>query len=315
MALDLAGFTKDHEGVRHLAVRHPEVRERLTYLHQTARDWRVTVTTSERPYLGDVASVIAQGLPGRWEAEIEHYPEEQNPGALLDFLWDSGPYTANLENHRVPCAAILRDGAGTELLLLERPRDGHYLVAALLPDGDHVNVTAPGPRSIAEPNAHFAASAVSARLLPEYERALHLSRLREVEEDLRWAHETFEPGTVGMPYPQDLDAALDRFLTHAPHLIAASRRPGAKPMTPQETAVLDRFETVLDAVRSDATGARVGPVGEADAMSVWLSEGEDLIELVSAANPAATAESARPGVAAITPPKPPAAVGSTGLRR
>jgi hypothetical protein len=283
MALDLAGFTKDHEGVRHLAVDHPQVREALTYLHQTARDWQVTVTPSERPYLGDIASIIAAQLPGQWEATIEHYPKEQSPRDLLEWLWDSGPYMANLENHRIPCAALLRDGQGTELLLVERPRDGRYLVAALLPSPDCLNVTVPGPRSIAEPNAHLAATAIRVRLLPEYEQAIHLARLSEAEDDLRWAHETFEPGAVHAPYPADLDAALHRFLTHAPHLIAARRRPGAKSLTPQEAAALDHFEAALSPGRGAGLAASDATADEsathAHVMTLWLTEGEQLIEM------------------------------------
>ncbi|MEU1477100.1 hypothetical protein [Streptomyces sp. NPDC005760] len=227
----------------------------------------------------------------------------------------------NLEKIRVPCAAILRDGAGTELLLVEQPGDRQYLVGALLPNPDHVNAIAPGPRSIIAHNAHLTAGAIRNRLLPEYEQAVHLSRLREVEDDLTWAQETFEPGTVLTPYPPDLDAALDRFLTHAPEFIATLRRPGSKPLTEQETAFLDRVEANLHAAREvnsgelSSTGSAAGAPLPVDAMELWLTEGEQLIEMARAITRPPSTAPVPARVRTTPPPAPPVSVNSTALRR
>lgn len=321
-ALDLAGFATDRDGIHHLPLDEPtKAREALAHLHQTARDCRATVITREGPYLGDIASVICEGLPGPWEATVETFPSQRTPGDLLERLWDSGPLMSNLEKIRVPCAAILRDGAGTELLLVERPGDRQYLVGALLPSPDHVNATAPGPRSIIAHNAHLAAGAIRIGLLPEYEQAVHLSRLHEVEDDLTWAQETFEPGTVLTPYPPDLDAALDRFLTHASEFIATLRRPGSKPLTGQETAFLDRIEADLQAAREANSGkpASTGSADDAplpvDAMELWLTEGEQLIEMARDITSPPSTAAVRAGVRTTPPPAPSVSANSTAPRR
>lgn len=218
---------------------------------------------------------------------------------------------SSLEKCRVPCAAILRDGVGTELLLVERPGDGQYLVGALLPSPDYINATAPGPRCVIAHNAHLAAGAIRIGLLPEYEQAVHLSRLREVEDDLQWAQETFEPGTVLTPYPPDLDAALDRFLTHAPELITALRRPGSKPLTGREAAFLDRIEADLETARQ-ANSGKSAPTGSADdaprpvdAMELWLTEGEQLIEMSRDITRPPSKAPGRAGIRTTPPPAPP----------
>ncbi|MFI6808164.1 hypothetical protein ACIBO6_24640 [Streptomyces luteogriseus] len=298
-----------------------KAREALAHLHQTARDCRATIITSGRPYLGDIASVICEGFPGPWEATIETFPSQRTPGDLLERLWTSGPLMANLEKIRVPCAAILRDGAGPELLLVERPGDRQYLVGALLPSPDHVNAIAPGPRSIIAHNAHLAAGAIRIGLLPEYEQAVHLSRLREVEDDLQWAQETFEPGTVLTPYPPDLDAALDRFLTHAPEFIATIRRRGAKPITGQETGFLDRIEADIEKAReansgeAPSAGSAAGAPPPVDGMEVWLTEGEQLIEMARDITGPPSTTAVRAGVRTTPPPAPPVSANSAVPRR
>lgn len=194
-----------------------------------------------------------------------------------------------------------------------------FLRQALLPSPDCLNVTVPGPRSIAEPNAHLAATAIRVRLLPEYEQAIHLARLSEAEDDLRWAHKTFEPGAVHAPYPADLDAALHRFLTHAPHLIAARRRPGAKPLTPQEAAALDHFDAALSPGRSAGSAASDAPADEsathAHAMTLWLTEGEQLIEMARDITRPPSTGPARAEIRTTPPPAAPVPANSTAPRR
>uniref|UniRef100_UPI003A89536D hypothetical protein n=1 Tax=Streptomyces sp. T028 TaxID=3394379 RepID=UPI003A89536D len=322
-ALDLAGFATDRDGIYQLPLDEPiKAREALVHLHQAARDCRATVITREGPYLGDIASVVCEGLPGPWEATIETFPSQRTPGDLLERMWTSGPLMSSLEKIRVPCAAILLDGAGTELLLVEQPGDRQYLVGALLPSPDHVNAIAPGPRSIIAHNAHLTAGAIRNRLLPEYEQAVHLSRLREVEDDLTWVQETFEPGTVLTPYPPDLDAALDRFLTHAPEFIATLRRPGGKPLTGQETAFLDRVEADLQAAHEansgelSFTGSAAGAPLPVDAMELWLTEGEQLIEMARDITwPPPSTAPVPTRVRTTPPPAPPVSANNSALRR
>ncbi|KMS74105.1 hypothetical protein ACM01_15925 [Streptomyces viridochromogenes] len=312
-ALELAGFTRRQGDAHRLSLDdRAQAREALT-LYQTARDCQAKVTTSERPYLGDIAHVIAERLPGQWDVSIEHYPDGIIPAQLLGWVWEASPVMSALSKYRTSGAAILRDGAGTELLLAERPWDGRYVVAALLPSPDHLHVTGAGPRTVVATHAHAAAADVRSLLLPEFEQLVHLARLREVQEDLDWVREEFEPGTAPAV---DLDAALDRFLTHAPYLIAAVRRAGNKPPATRDAVVLDRFEILL-AARSpsgDDARSRREPGGTDEAMVVWLELGEDLIDVVRSTT-VGPAEEPRPAVATSTLPKPPVAVAASGRSR
>lgn len=139
-----------------------------------------------------------------------------------------------------------------------------------------------------------------------------LARLREVQEDLHWVRDA-EPGTVPTV---DLDAALDRFLTHAPYLIEATRRGDGKPLAVPETGVLVRFEILLARVQADV-GARDNgePGGMDEAMALWLESGEDLVDVVRATTVGPAEEPSRPAVATATPPKPPTAVAAPGRTR
>lgn len=124
------------------------------------------------------------------------------------------------------------------------------------------------------------------------------------EDDLRWAQETYEPGEVVKPYPGELVSALNRFLHHASELIAHVRRPKAG-LTAHEDAFVKKFEAHLRRAQKDG----------GDAMSLWLAEGERLLELASAGStrePTAIQPPAR--FAAPVPPRP-AAVTSTARSR
>ncbi|MBC2878064.1 MULTISPECIES: hypothetical protein [Streptomyces] len=321
--MTLAGFTQDDRGLHFLPLSDPaRAREALTQLTQAARDCRVSVTTSNSPYLGDIAQAVTEQLPGCWEAAVEKLPEQRHQEDMMLWLWDDDLLPPVMRRSRVPVCAILRDGVGTELLLIERPSDGRYLVGALVPSPDSVNATAPPPRTVSAPNALAAATAVRTQLLPAYERAVLLSRLSEAEEDLRWAHETYEPGCVRTPYPTDLDAALDRFATHATEFVAALRRRSDRPLTAQEKAFLDHVEGGLEAARQTDEGpvrSGEGAASSADPMALWLTEGEHLLEMVrTAITPPALASAASRGPGAVRtslppPPPPPATVG--GPRR
>lgn len=236
---------------------------------------------------------------------IETYPDGSIPAQLLDWVWEARPVLSTVAKYRTPGAAILRDGGGTELLLVERPWDGRYLIGTLLPSPDHLNVASFGPHTVNATTARGAAANVRSLLLPEFEQLVHLARLREVQQDLDWVHGV-EPGTVD---DLELDAALDRFLTHAPYLLAATRRADVKPLAVSETAVLVRFETLLARPRADA-GTRGIPVpsGTDEALALWLEAGEDLVDVVRTAAVSPAEEPSRPAVTAAAPAKPPAAV-------
>ncbi|GGT22403.1 hypothetical protein ACK389_10515 [Streptomyces antibioticus] len=244
---------------------------------------------------------MAAHLPGAWETTIEQFPQKSNQDGLASWLWNTGPLLATMTDYRVPCAAILRDGAGTELLLAQRPWDGQYLAGALLPSPDHLNVTAPAPRCVAARTVADLAAKIDASLLPEYENAVLRSRLAEAEEDLRWVG-NLEPGTGA---DSDLGAALDRFLMHAPSVIDLLRRTKGPSFSADRAALVDRVEASLGAATA----------GEGvDAMAVWLEDGPDLIELarIAAARPAAGTQG---DVMTPVVPPPPAAASGVVRRR
>ncbi|MFH9071450.1 hypothetical protein [Streptomyces alboflavus] len=305
-ALDLSGFTQNHDQIHTLALDdQAQARQALTHLHQAARDCQVTVTTHPRPYLGDVAEAIVAALPGHWMAEVEPLREQQDQHYLRDYLWETGTLHGLLQTNSLGFAAILRDGGGTELLLAERPSDGSYIVAALTPSPDHVRVTGPAPRSVIASDARLAARFIQTRLLPDYERAVHLSRLDEAEEDLRWAQE-HGPGTYDTV---DLEAALYRFRTHATAFIATLR--ASTPLSTEQAIFLDRME---DGLRLDEL-EDPDPEALADAGAVWLIDGEELIEMTRAATPPAPVTPAKPKALTAATLPPPAVVTAHGVRR
>ncbi|MFE7889288.1 hypothetical protein [Streptomyces sp. NPDC057412] len=309
----MAGFTREHRDDAHrLSLDdHASAREALTRLHQTAQDCQTKVITSERPYFGDIAHAVAEALPGQWDVSIEHYPDGTIPVQLLDWVWEAGPLLSTLSKSRTPGAAILRDGGGTELLLAERTWDGRYLTGILLPSPDHLNVTGAGPRTVVATTAREAAAGVRSLLLPSFEQLVHLARLREAQEDLDWVHGA-EPGTVDAV---ELDAAVDRFLIHAPYLLAATRRAAVKPLAASETAVLVRLEILLARAQADADAQAVPAQGGTDeALALWLEAGEDLLGVVRTATVSPAEGPSRPAVTTATPPKPPAAVAAARTR-
>lgn len=275
-ALDLAGFTEDQDHIHTLSLDdRATARQALTHLHLAARDCQVTVATHPRPYLGDIAKAVVAASPGHWEATVLGLQEQQDQNHLRDYLWETSTLYGLLEKNRLGFAAILRDGGGTELLLVERPSDGSYVVGALVPSPDHLNATAPPPRSIIASDARTAARFIHTRLLPDYERAVHLSRLREAEEDLRWAQQKHEPGVAYDTV--DLEAALDRFRAHAAAFIATLR--SGEPLPPEQALFLDRVEDGLSL--DEPQGLNTEALANAEA--VWLIDGGGLIEMARAA--------------------------------
>ncbi|MER0483154.1 hypothetical protein ABR737_33285 [Streptomyces sp. Edi2] len=300
-ALELAGFAPAEDGIHQLSTDDPDqTRQALHQLRQSARDLDVTVTLSPQPYLGDIAVDLAQRLPGHWEVDPVPLPEAERQRDLLPWVWSPGPLTAALERHRIPCAARLI-GGDTELLLVQS--DNECVIGAMLPSPGVIETFVAGPSSISAASTDMAASLIQNRLLPQYQEAVFSSRLTEADDDLRWAQETYEPGDVVEPYSRELAAGLNRFLDHAPELIAHLRR-AKDPLAAHDAAFLDDFEAALGQAQS----------GGGDAMALWLTEGEELIELTQAV-PTRQTTVTRPATPTAVPVPPPAAVTSTARSR
>ncbi|MFH8562554.1 hypothetical protein [Streptomyces sp. NPDC017988] len=277
-ALDLSDFTKSHDQTRTLALGdQARARQALTHLHQAASDCQVTIVTHPRPYLGDIAETIVAALPGHWMADVEPLLQEHAPHYLRDFLWETGEIYDLLDRAQPGFVASLRDGGGTELLLVERPSDGAYMVGALTLSPDYLDVTAPAPRSVIASDARLAARITETRLLPDYERAVHLSGLER-----SGAGPALGAGQAGAGGVQRRGPAgrLYRFRDHAVAVFAALR--DNTTLSAEQTTFLDRMENGLNLDAPDDPD----PETLADAEAVWLVDGQELIEMARAATPA-----------------------------
>ncbi|WP_406186158.1 hypothetical protein [Streptomyces sp. NBC_01006] len=213
---------------------------------------------------------------------------------LAACLWGTGPLLHTLEMYRVPSAAILRSESGIELAVVHAPRHDLYHVGVIAPKDMYLDETVTPPTSITvHPAAVPAARSVSSALLADYHRAVFQVQLNHLGDDLAWAHEAFEPGTVQDPPQQELAGAFARFAAIAPHIIAALRTNDAHPFNAHEKAFLERM---------DATFGQPGPASEdpgaarevpsVDPLALWLTEGDGLVELARAAGRAAPTQSA-----------------------
>ncbi|MFB6992216.1 hypothetical protein ACFC0C_16335 [Streptomyces sp. NPDC056178] len=142
-----------------------------------------TITTSSRPYIGDIGQDIATHLPGTWSASVDVYSHPVWQTDLEPWLWDTGELSHAVRTSRIPYAALLKDGQGTELLLVERP--GHasgYLVGAFVPEAFEGNAKDPNaPRSIVLPGSPIAAArAIVDQFLPAYHQADYDRRITEM---------------------------------------------------------------------------------------------------------------------------------------
>lgn len=101
----------------------------LLALAENARRHRVLLFGGPRPYLGDYATALADGLPGTWTVKVEIYAHPVWQEDLVPLLWDAGELIDAVEHSRIPYAANLTNSAGIELLLVERPGSAHeYLL-------------------------------------------------------------------------------------------------------------------------------------------------------------------------------------------
>lgn len=268
-ALREAGFSPLPGGAfAALPAQTQAARDIASALVHHAHEHRVSITISSRPYLGDIGSDIAARLPGDWNTRVEICSRRHWQEDLIGSLWDSGDLLKAVLHEHVPCAVVLSNHAGTELLLIERP--GHatgYLLGAFATEDYDDNWQEPNaPRSIVLPaEADRAARAVAHTFLPNYRRALHHRRLDTVMSALnriRPEHETLQAINVsarsgdGTPLAGSrLHAQTERafadhawlsfsdVLQHAPLLLARCR-PAASPW-PQDAAALSRLRDAL----------------------------------------------------------------------
>ncbi|MFD8117891.1 hypothetical protein [Streptomyces microflavus] len=268
-ALEEAGFARLPNGASTAPLADPlAARRTASALVHHAHAYGATIITSTRPYLGDIGTEIAAQLPGTWSAELEIYSHPLWQEDLWPMLWEAGEMYRALEDHRIPFASVLKNGSGTELLLIERP--GHssgYLLGALTgreQEDPHDDPTT--PRSIVLPaDPGLAARAIAETFLPAHRRALHHQDLNNVMNGLariRDEHEALQAikgsgrYSDGVPLRDSrLIAGMERdfadrawlsysaVLEHAPLLLTRCR--SAATPWPEDAAALNRLREAL----------------------------------------------------------------------
>ncbi|MGW1194509.1 hypothetical protein ACWD4B_01420 [Streptomyces sp. NPDC002536] len=263
-ALQLAGFQRRDDGAYALATGDAKAtRDVIRTLLRTARRHQAAVTVSSRRYFGEVAEEIAAHLPGNWNAEVAIHSHPVWQHDLVPLLWDAGELIRAVEDERLPYTAVLSDGAGIELLLVERPGHPHdYLVGAFATEGFDDNSNEPiAPVSITVPSdVQLAARAIADQFLPAYRQALHARRLEAVTYGLNSLREEYEtlmamkesgrysdatvldPSHLPELEEQFGDLAwykLRNYLIHAPALLETCRP--AQTAWPEDAATLERL--------------------------------------------------------------------------
>ncbi|WP_338933169.1 hypothetical protein WEB32_34265 [Streptomyces netropsis] len=256
----------------------------MAELLRTADRHQSVVKISGRPHIGDVAEGIAARLPGQWSVTVDVYSHPVWQEDLVPLLWDAGELAQAVQTARIPCAAVLTDGADTELLLIERP--GHrqdYLVGAFAPEGFDDNYEEPhAPSSIVIPGtAQPAAHAITDRFLPAYHQAVPARRIAVIASTLERVREESEaweaikasgrysdgrPLTAGvLPGAEEAFADLSWYafcdvLHHA--LAVLERCRPADLVVPGEAVALDRLAGALargEEVIADWNSRRITP--------------------------------------------------------
>ncbi|MCY0954956.1 hypothetical protein [Streptomyces sp. H27-S2] len=296
-------------------------RQALAALAETSRSCQSTVTAADQRYIGDFALDVSKHLPGQWKVQVENYPHPAAQGDLFSYLWTTGPNLRFLENRRIPAAAILQAEDGAELAIVYNARHRVYDIGMLVPKDMYLdeNVTPP-PVITVHPAPVPAARKIVSSLLADYHRAVFEMQLNHLGDDLAWAQEEFEPGTVQDPPQRDLAKAFDRFTSIAPHIIASLRTSDAHAFDAHEKAFLEDMEAAFGQPvpgADDAGKARENP--SLDLLSMWMSEGEGLVELARAAVRTAPAQTTlglvRPLGAPGVLPSPPSRAGAALNRR
>ncbi|WP_172381119.1 hypothetical protein [Streptomyces sp. MNP-20] len=315
-------------------------RQTASTLVHRAHEHGVTLTTSTRPYLGDIGHQIAAQLPGAWSSHPEIYSHPAWQEDLVPLLWDRGDLIHSVEHQRVPYATVLRNDTGTHLLLIERPgHSSEYVVGAFGPDGFDDNYEqAHAPRSVVLPAAtDLAARAIHETFLPAYHRAVHHRRLDTVlsalehirEEHLAWrAIKESGRSSDGMPltgsrllpeldgaFAEHAGLAFRNVLEHAPALLSRCR-PALTPW-PQDAAALDRLRAALTQIQETTapdralssippptTTGELAPgrsgVSALPVIETWLADSEAFERQARAAAPGGPVALAAPSPRALT---------------
>ncbi|MFD4257642.1 hypothetical protein ACFWR9_08420 [Streptomyces sp. NPDC058534] len=198
-ALKAAGFSRLHNGAHTASLADAQAARRTaSALVHHAHAHGATIVTSSRPYLGDIGIEIAARLPGTWSAELEIYSHPLWQEDLWYGLWEAGEIHQAIEDHRLSVASVLKNGTGTELLLVERPghRSGYLLGALTEHEKEDLHSDPVTPRSMVLPaDPGLAAHAVTHTFLPAYRRALHhrdLNTVLSALERIREEHQTLQ---------------------------------------------------------------------------------------------------------------------------
>ncbi|MFD8982840.1 hypothetical protein [Streptomyces sp. NPDC059564] len=296
-------------------------RQALAALSETSRSCQSTVIAADQRYIGDFALDVSKHLPGQWKVKVENYPHPAARGDLLSYLWTTEPNLRFVENRRAPAAAILQSEDGAELGIVYNPRHRVYDVGMLVPADMYLDETVtPPPMITVHPTPVPAARTIASSLLVDYHRAVFEMQLNHLDDDLAWAQEEFEPGTVQDPPPRDLADAFDRFTSIAPHIIASLRTGDAPALDEHDTAFLEDLDAAFGQPRpgtEDAGKARENP--SLDLLSMWMTEGGGLVELARTAVRTAPAQTALGPVRAVKTsgglPAPPPRAGIALNRR
>nr|WSW42368.1 hypothetical protein OG296_04035 [Streptomyces sp. NBC_01001]WSW63190.1 hypothetical protein OG513_34050 [Streptomyces sp. NBC_00998] len=291
----------------------------LLALAENARRHRVLLFGGPRPYLGDYATALADGLPGTWTVKVEIYAHPVWQEDLVPLLWDAGELIDAVEHSRIPYAANLTNSAGIELLLVERPGSAHeYLLGCFASTPFDDNYADPhAPSSIVLPSdAAHAAGLVTGTFLPSYEQAVHERLLATVEaahgrlEELlaEWTAikqsglysdgTRLAPATLGHTEQQYLEETSVEWRRVRPH--AAELLTRVRPMAGgEDSAALDRLHQLLrpDAAVSTWPAATSSPAalppGTAETLRRWRTDAPALLRQARAARPVRPATTVR----------------------
>ncbi|MET9185129.1 hypothetical protein ABZX63_07695 [Streptomyces tendae] len=273
--LEAAGFSRQTGGAYAVSLANAQAARRTaSALAAHATEHGVALVTSTRPYLGDIGTEIAARLPGTWTAQLELYSYPLWQEDLWYQLWEAGEIHRALQDHRIPFASVLKDGKGTELLLIERPdHPAGYLIGALTDDEKEDVLDDPTtPKTMVLPaEPARAATTITSSFLPALRHALHYRDLNTVlfaldrickEHDTLQTIKATGRYTDGVPLSSRLIGSMERafadhtwiafrtVLEHEPQLLAQCRP--ATTAWPDDAAALTRLRAAL----SDNAAAR-----------------------------------------------------------
>ncbi|MFJ9789408.1 hypothetical protein [Streptomyces globosus] len=324
------GFERRPDGT--YALRNVDTAEPiLRALADTARRHRVLLFGGARPYLGDYATALTNGLPGTWTVKIEVYAHPVWQEDLVPLLWDAGELIDSVVHSRISYAAQLTNGAGTELLLVERPGSAdEYLLGAFASGTFDDNYAEPhAPSSVVLPSdAAHAAGLVTGAFLPAYEQAVHERLLTAVEaahgrlEELlaewtaiqqsgRYSNGSrLDPATLGHTEQQYLEESSVEWRRLRPH--AAELLSRVHPVAgAEDSASLGRLHQLLhpDAAASwpaPPSSPADLPPGTSETLRRWRTDAPVLLRQARAARPIgpAAGRPALPHAAAAAPSIP-----------